>query len=27
VFKPGDAYGSDSDSLMHRAFVDVIWKY
>lgn len=27
VFKPGDAYGSDSDSLMHRAFVDVIWKF
>ncbi|KFX69739.1 alginate regulatory protein [Pseudomonas taeanensis MS-3] len=27
VFKPGDAYGSEADSLMHRAFVDVIWRY
>ena len=27
VFKPGDAYGSDTDSLMHRAFIDVIWRY
>jgi alginate production protein len=27
VFKPGDAYGNDTDSLMHRAFVDVIWKF
>ncbi|WP_370869513.1 alginate export family protein [Pseudomonas sp.] len=27
VFMPGDAYGSDTDSVMHRAFVDVIWKY
>ncbi|WP_445262112.1 alginate export family protein [Pseudomonas sp. EA_35y_Pfl2_R111] len=27
VFKPGDAYGSDTDSLMHRAFIDVIWKF
>ncbi|HSC84051.1 MAG TPA: alginate export family protein [Pseudomonas sp.] len=27
VFKPGDAYGSDTDSLMHRAFVDVIWRF
>lgn len=27
VFKPGDAYGSDTDSMTHRAFVDVIWKY
>ena len=27
VFKPGDAYGSNVDSYMHRAFVDVIWKF
>ncbi|AYC31884.1 alginate export family protein [Pseudomonas cavernae] len=27
VFKPGDAYGSQADSTMHRAFVDVIWRY
>jgi len=27
VFKPGDAYGSEADSYMHRAFVDVIWRY
>ena len=27
VFKPGDAYGSNVDSYMHRAFVDVIWRY
>ena len=27
VFKPGDAYGSQVDSYMHRAFVDVIWKF
>lgn len=27
LFKPGDAYGSDTDSLMHRAFVDVIWRF
>jgi alginate production protein len=27
VFKPGDAYGSQVDSYMHRAFVDVIWRY
>lgn len=23
----GDAYGSQVDSYMHRAFVDVIWRY
>ncbi|PYC24894.1 alginate export family protein [Pseudomonas mosselii] len=27
VFKPGDAYGKEADSYMHRAFVDVIWRY
>ena len=27
VFKPGDAYGSQVDSYMHRAFVDVVWKF
>ena len=27
VFKPGDAYGSKVDSYMHRAFVDVVWKF
>ncbi|MET1076842.1 MAG: alginate export family protein [Pseudomonas sp.] len=27
LFVPGDAYGEDVDSLMHRAFVDVIWRY
>ena len=27
VFKPGDAYGPDADSYMHRAFVDVIWRF
>ena len=27
VFKPGDAYGSGVDTYMHRAFVDVIWKF
>ncbi|MHA6494151.1 alginate export family protein [Pseudomonas borbori] len=27
VFKPGDAYGSDTDSLMHRAFIDAIWRF
>ncbi|MBT8768152.1 alginate export family protein [Metapseudomonas boanensis] len=27
VFKPGDAYGAGTDSLMHRAFVDVIWRF
>ncbi|MES2818312.1 MAG: alginate export family protein [Pseudomonadota bacterium] len=27
VFKPGDAYDSETDSLMHRAFIDVIWRY
>lgn len=26
LFKPGDAYGEDTDSLMHRAFVDFIWR-
>lgn len=27
VFKPGDAYGSEVDSYMHRAIVDVIWRF
>ena len=27
VFKPGDAYGSQVDSYMHRAFIDVIWRF
>ena len=27
VFKPGDAYGSGVDSYMHRAIVDVIWRF
>ena len=27
VFKPGDAYGKSVDSYMHRAFVDVIWRF
>jgi len=27
VFKPGDAYGKNVDSYMHRAFVDVIWRF
>ncbi|SUD46332.1 alginate biosynthesis protein AlgE [Pseudomonas fluorescens] len=27
VFKPGDAYGKQVDSYMHRAFVDVIWRF
>jgi len=27
VFKPGDAYGNQVDSYMHRAFVDVIWRF
>jgi alginate production protein len=27
VFKPGDAYGKEVDSYMHRAFVDVVWKF
>ncbi|MCX7078199.1 MAG: alginate export family protein [Pseudomonas sp.] len=27
VFKPGDAYGKEVDSYMHRAFIDVIWKF
>ncbi|PSS56555.1 alginate export family protein [Pseudomonas sp. BBP2017] len=27
VFKPGDAYGKETDSYMHRAFVDVIWRF
>lgn len=26
VFFPGDAYASDTDSSMHRAFIDFIWK-
>ncbi|MGV8859597.1 MAG: alginate export family protein [Pseudomonas sp.] len=27
VFKPGDAYGKEVDSYMHRAFIDVIWRF
>ncbi|PVZ12396.1 MULTISPECIES: alginate export family protein [unclassified Pseudomonas] len=27
LFKPGDAYGSGVDSYMHRAIVDVIWRF
>lgn len=27
VFKPGDAYGKGVDSYMHRAFIDVIWRF
>lgn len=27
VFKPGDAYGKAVDSYMHRAFIDVIWRF
>lgn len=27
VFRPGDAYGSGTDSVMHRAFVDFIWRF
>ncbi|MEG0967581.1 MAG: alginate export family protein [Pseudomonas sp.] len=27
VFKPGDAYGKEADSYMHRAFVDVVWRF
>jgi len=27
VFKPGSAYGHDVDSYMHRAFIDVIWRF
>ncbi|NQD94356.1 alginate export family protein, partial [Pseudomonas sp. CrR25] len=27
LFKPGDAYGAGTDALMHRAFVDFIWRY
>ncbi len=27
LFKPGDAYGNQADSTMHRAFVDVIWRF
>ncbi|CAD5198533.1 alginate export family protein [Pseudomonas sp. FEN] len=27
VFKPGDAYGKNVDAYMHRAFVDVIWRF
>ncbi|MFK8331539.1 alginate export family protein [Pseudomonas sp. BJa5] len=27
VFKPGDAYGKEADSYMHRAFVDVVWHF
>ncbi|MEB0048892.1 hypothetical protein, partial [Pseudomonas sp. Dout3] len=26
-FKPGDAYGKEVDSYMHRAFIDVIWRF
>lgn len=27
VFMPGDAYAKGTDSVMHRAFVDVIWRF
>ncbi|SDK54420.1 alginate export family protein [Pseudomonas indica] len=27
LFFPGDAYGSQADSVMHRAFVDFIWRF
>jgi alginate production protein len=27
VFLPGDAYGRGTDSVMHRAFVDFIWRF
>jgi len=27
VFKPGDAYHSGVDEYMHRAIVDVIWRF
>ncbi|MHA6193171.1 alginate export family protein [Pseudomonas wadenswilerensis] len=27
VFKPGDAYGKEADSYMHRAFIDVVWRF
>lgn len=27
VFKPGDAYGGQVDNYMHRAIVDVIWRF
>ncbi len=27
VFKPGNAYASGTDSTMHRAFVDFIWRF
>jgi alginate production protein len=27
VFKPGDAYGGDVDPYMHRAIVDMIWRF
>ncbi|WP_226503006.1 alginate export family protein [Pseudomonas sp. MWU16-30317] len=27
LFKPGDAYGSGVDNYMHRAIVDVIWRF
>ncbi|WP_455921932.1 alginate export family protein [Pseudomonas putida] len=27
VFKPGSAYGNQVDSYMHRAFIDVIWRF
>ncbi len=27
LFKPGDAYGPGTDSTMHRAFVDFIWRF
>ncbi|MNP85148.1 Alginate production protein AlgE precursor [compost metagenome] len=26
VFFPGDAYANDTDSSMHRAFIDFVWK-
>lgn len=27
LFFPGDAYGSQADSTMHRAFIDAIWRF
>ncbi|MFH7391387.1 alginate export family protein, partial [Pseudomonas syringae group genomosp. 7] len=27
VFKPGDAYQNNVDRYMHRAVVDVIWRF
>ena len=27
LFRPGDAFVSGTDSNMHRAFIDVVWRY